>query len=668
MNGDNNGIIKLIALLTLIFNCDILLAKEDNDNPVNFLNSSFFSLSKKKEDAFDAPSAVYVLSSEDIRRSGVSSIPEALRMVPGLQVARIDGNKWAISSRGFNRQYSNKLLILVDGRTVYTSTFSGAFWEDQDYVLDDIEKIEVVRGPGGTIWGANAVNGIINIITKSAADTQGGYISQTSGNYDRSITEIRYGGKVNEDSYRIYGKKSYRNEFTNLSDGRDADDNLSHDRFGFRYDMLPKNGNKLSVHGDFFDGNSNNYFNSETFNIHEDRDSRGANLVFNWNGDISDKSSFMLQGYYDYTQSDKEILVIDEKVADLDFQFFHNFSRDNQLIIGAGYRNIQDRFRFSTTENQFGEFIPLFYSPKNRNNDLYTTFIQHKIGLVPDKLYLTIGTKFEHNDLTGFEYQPNAKLAYYPTRNQTLWASVSRAVRTPTRGEDALQITAPVAGQNRIVQSGDLDGNFDAEDLIAYEAGYRVKPTESTAIDFASFFNDYTNLRTFESGGGLNTPVTRNNGYGKSYGFEVSGKWQVSDDWKVETSYDFIKMNFELNRKSTESITALNSRSLSDEEDQVPQNQLRFRSLYNISPKVEFDNYLYWVDSLPGAGSNDTTPGVPSYVRVDTRLGYLYSSKLDFSFGIRNIFDDRHQEFSAGLLNKKVEVGRTYYAKAVLQF
>lgn len=654
---------------------------QENNKGKSFFNSDVFSLSKKKENAFDAPSAVYVLGSEDIRRSGVSSIPEALRMVPGLQVAQIDGNKWAISSRGFNHQYSSKLLILIDGLVVYTPTFSGAFWDNQDYVIEDIDRIEVIRGPGGSIWGANAMDGIINIITKNSAETQGGYVSQMIGNNDKSITEARYGGKTSDlNTYRVYGKHAVRGGFTKLNDGTSNNDlttnnngagsnndGIVSNRAGFRYDLSSVKDNTISVHSDFFDNKARSYFSSATLSDNsgtiKDKDSSGGNFVVNWNKAVSTKSSFTLQAYFNYVHSDAQIVNIDERATDIDFQHFYNFSKENQFIWGLGYKNMQDSIKVNPVGIGAGnQFNALEYLPNKRNIAVYSAFIQDKMGLIADKLYLTVGSKFEINEQTGFEYQPNARLTYYPSRNQTLWSAVSRAIRTPTRAEDSINVQ--IAPAFSVLQGAPTT---KAETVISYEIGYRIKPTYKTSIDLATYYNEYDHLGTFDADAN-GTPTASNNGYARTYGFELSGKWQALDSLRLEASYDFLKTDIKVNRASNENdpIDALNTDKMVYFNNATPRNQFRIRSLYNVTSKIEFDNSVMYVDSLPS--KTNVERGVPAYIRWDSRLGFLLRQGLDLSCGVRNILDDRHQEFSAGLFNNKVEIGRTYFAKVAMQF
>lgn len=667
-----NFIFKKLALVSMFFLAPSYVEAKDysqtssqTSKSGSMFNFDIYSLSKKKENAFDASSATYIITSEDIRRSGVTSIPEALRMAPGVQVSRIDGNKWAITIRGFDRQFSNKLLVMIDGRTVYTPLFSGVFWELTDYLIEDIDKIEVVRGPGGTIWGANAVNGIINIITKNAAQTQGSYVSQVVGNEDKSITEVRYGGKTaDNDHYRIYAKKLIRDSNARkYSDGKSNDDGTVQDKAGFRYDITSIKDSSISVHGDISSGKSDNYF---TFDQDvQSKGSRTANLMVSWDKTLSKKSSFTLQSYLDYDQFDLPVLKRSGRTFDVDFQHFYNFSKENQFIWGLGYRDISDDIEQNNVNGT--SFTPIAYYPDKRNDEIYSAFIQDKIGLIADKLYWTIGSKFLMNDYTGFEYQPNTRLTFYPSRNQTLWAAVSRAVRTPTRGEISFDIKDYPSGYSVSIGSPQAE----SENVLAYEAGYRIKPTNKTLFDLTGYYNKYSKLRTYEDIGLGGTAIAANLGSGESYGFEAVGKWQVNNELRLEASYDYLKMNLGVSSASSDATTSVLAASdrLALAAGQSPKNQFRVRSYYNITPKIEFDNMLYYVDELPLAKTSSTDPsGIPAYFRFDTRIGYIATKNLDFSFGIKNLFDDRHSEFKAASYNVRTEIARTYYMKAVWQY
>ncbi len=665
------AITSLLALLTTQNSfADTVLEKKSSavknnntEEQYQLFDTDIFSLSKKNEDAFDVASSIYVLSSDDIRRSGATSIPEALRLVPGLQVTKMDGHKWAISARGFNAQFANKLLIMIDGRTVYTPLFSGSFWDVQDYVLEDVEKIEVIRGSGGAIWGSNAVNGIINIITKNAVDTQNGYASAIVGNEDRAIVEVRYGGRTkNLNHYRVYAKQANHEGLNKINTDQNNDDGYKHSQAGFRYDIRSIEDSTISVHGDIRDGKAESYFNLQANGntpISTDKKSKGGNMVVNWDKTLSAKSNFTLQTYLDYDQFDMGILSRDGRTVDVDFQHFYTFNRQNQFVWGLGYRLIKDKISETALTNGI---TPLQYGLNKKNDEILSAFLQDKIGLIADTLYLTLGSKFEINDYTGFEFQPSAKFTLFPSRNQTVWASVSRVVRTPTRGEESIRINNPPQGNNADnPQVGDK--GYGAEKVLAYELGYRIKPTRNSLIDVAGFVNDYQDVRTFNAKNGL-LGVTTNFGEGKSYGVEITTKWQAMDNWRLEAGYDFLKLDLKNNQIATE-LTAF---ALALEEERSPNNQFRLRSNYNITPKIEFDNILYYVDSLPLSGANATTPGVPSYIRLDTRIGYLVNSNIDLSVGVQNITDKRHQEFANGLFANKTEVGRTVYFKTVVRF
>ncbi len=658
----------------------------------SFFDPELFSLAKKTQSAFDSASSVYVLSSEDIRRSGVTSIPEALRMVPGVQVARMHGNAWAISSRGLNHQYASKLLVLIDGLTIYTPIFSGAFWDNHDYVIDDIDRIEVIRGPGGSIWGANAVNGIINIITKNSAQTQGTYFSQILGNDDNSITEIRYGGKTEDlNTFRVYAKRALRGPLDRLNDGsRNVDatfnnssgsnfDGISSSRGGFRYDITSVKDNTMKIAGDFFKTESRNHFqNLNAVDGATHKVNEGGNILVNWDKTISKKSRTTLQSYVYLDRNNFTVGIHKQMTLDVDFQHFYDFSDRNRFSWGLGYKNLIDKIQSkSAIDDQGREFIPLNYNPTQRNIEVLSAFIQDEYSIIPNDLFLTIGSKFEHNEQTGFEYQPSVRLKYFPDRNQTLWAGVSRAIRVPTRGEDNIEIRA---NADTVVTRGNTEA--ESESVVSYEFGYRIKPNNKTLADISVFFNEYDSLGNFDAdmtnatnlvaGGPSGTPTASNTGRAKSYGLEFTGKWQATNSLRFEVGYDFLKVDIDLDASSNESddvASALNADRLIFFENMSPQNQFRFRSFYNITPKIEFDNILYYVDQLKGRSASGIVENdIPSYVRWDTRLGYLASTNFNLSVGVQNILDDKHTEFTPGLFNNRVEVGRTFYGKLALHF
>lgn len=402
------------------------------------MNIEITSASKKEESLFDTPTAVYVITAEDIRRSGVTSIPEALRLAPGVEVAQIDANKWAITIRGFNNRFSTKLLVLIDGRSVYTPLFAGVFWEEIDTLLEDIDRIEIIRGPGGTLWGSNAVNGVINIITKDSKDTQGGYVKAGGGNEEQGFVSLRYGGKLNEDlSYRIWGKFFNRDEFASTLDSGQANDKRKFYHGGFRVDWKPSDKNKISLLGDVyrveFDDtiSLSNVIPPLTSIVESDSEFTSGNIISKWDHTFSNQSKSILQLYYDYVHRDIFFGTEKRNTFDLDLQFNMPSLHNNELIAGIGLRITTDDID-TTTSN-------LTFTDNDRTDFIYSAFFQDKISLFEDKLNLIIGSKFEHNDYSGFEIQPNFRFIVKPNDKHRLWGAVSRAVRIPSRIEENLR-------------------------------------------------------------------------------------------------------------------------------------------------------------------------------------------------------------------------------------
>jgi iron complex outermembrane receptor protein len=613
---------------------------------------NFFSLNKKQESAFDSPSAIYQLSSEEIRRSGVTSIPEALRLIPGIQVARMNGHTYAITVRGFNRQFSNKLLVMIDGRIIYTTLFSGIFWDLYDYVLEDIDKIEVIRGSGGALWGSNAVNGVINIITKNTKDTKGLYLSQNVGNYNKSITEIRYGDKLDKNkNYRFYLKNSNRQGLSRVKDNLNNQDGIRQDRFGFRYDDdsdLNKS-YKLSLFGDFSKTNTDNYFHINNRNYAKKDDS--ANIMTNLTYNITNNSQIFFNSYLENNNTiNNNLLKRNEKILNFDVQNFYNFNANNEFTWGIGYRQIID----DIVNNDISK---IQYLPRHRDNSIIFGLIQNKF-IVNDKFNVVTGIKTEKNSfVTNFQYQPNIRLSYYPNKNQTIWSSWSKSIRTPTRGEFDLYINDYGLRGNK---------NFGVEKLYSYEIGNRIKFNNKLNLDNTVFLNKYSNLRTNETNN--NNVFFENKGKGNVYGLETVLKYKYNNNLRTELSYEYLSMNLKYNQNSTELNTIFGaSDSLSVSEGSSPKHQIKLKSFYNIANNIEFDNFLFYVDNLPNINGVNKK-GIPSYLRYDARFGYLPSANLDLSFGLQNVFNTRHKEFKSSLYNKDTYIGRSYFIKIAWQY
>ena len=572
------------------------------------MNLEVTSVSKRAQKLSRAPAAITVLTGEEIRRAGHESIPEALRMVPGMHVARMGTHKWAITSRGFNGQngeFANKLLVLIDGRSVYTPSHSGVYWDLQDVMIEDVERIEVIRGPGGTLWGANAVNGVINVITKSARETQGLLVSAGGGNYENVQGAVRYGGMVGEGlAWRFY-TRGFRNEAYPTPDGTsDAGDDWAMGRTGFRADWQLSDTDSLTLHGDFFRGELDNRSAYETGSF----DSYGGHLFAEWSHRFSERSSLRVHAYYD-GMNRKDPLANDLRHTG-DFELQHDFmlGSRHQVAWGANYRITTDRID--------GELMS-FRSPRE-TNDTKGLFVQDQIMLLEDRLYLTLGSKLEYNDFTGFELQPSARIAWSPNEHNTLWGAVSRAVRTPSRAEDDMRLRL-VAGPFSIIEVLGSH-HYDSEELLAYEVGYRGALHSKFTIDATAFYFDYDELLTLEtgmpygSGGFLIAPLQfDNNMNGHSYGAELEATWQVLPRWRLSAGYGWFNLALSLDPGSSDPFEPSLEKS-------SPTHQAFLRSMLDLPYDLELDAMLYYVENLAGKtdSAGDT---IGSYVRADLRLG-----------------------------------------------
>lgn len=622
------------------------------------------SVSKKEEPLRSAPAAVYVITGEEIRRSGVTSIPEALRMAPGLQVAQFNANKWAVSARGFNGLFANKLLVLIDGRSVYTPLFAGVFWDVQDTLLEDIDRIEVIRGPGGTLWGANAVNGVISIITKQAGATQGGYIEGGGGKEERGFVGLRYGGKLAEGAfYRGYVKYFSRDDFVTAAD-RNAADSWNTYRGGFRIDWDASARDVVTVQGDIYRGNFDQTLTiaqisppfTRTFGSGDDF--AGGNILTRWRRRLTDGSEIALQFYYDRTHRDEALFREDRDTVDLDFQHRLGLGAAHDIVWGFDARVTIDAIDNSST---------VVFTPRRRTDHLVSGFIQDQITLIKDRLYLTIGSKFEHNSFSGFEAQPSVRLLYSPHNRHTLWAAVSRAVRTPARSERDVRFSAVAfpgpGGLPTLVQSVG-NSNFTSEELVAHEIGYRVQPTDWLAVDVAGFYNIYDNLLTNEPGtpfletspasSHIVAPVPfGNKESARIYGVEVATTWRPVSFWNLHLNYSYLKIEERPDPTSAEPA---------DEERRSPRHSIQALSRLDLPWNLECDTAVYFVDRLPSFN-------ISSYVRLDLRLGWRPTKRLDVSVVGQNLLDDRHPEFAKKSDPfKPSEVQRSVFVRATWRF
>lgn len=615
------------------------------------------SVSKKEQKLAHVAAAVYVLTQEEIRRSGHNSLPEALRTVPGLQVARIDSNKWAISARGFNGQYANKLLVLIDGRSVYTPLFSGVYWDLQDIPLEDVERIEVIRGPGATMWGANAVNGVINIITKHSRDTQGGLISVGGGNEELGSGLFRYGGAAGP---RVHYRASTRFfERNHLVDerGRPAHDDWNALRGSFRLDWDAGPRDAVSVHGDFYHAREGQRINTfllqppYTQTVEDRLESKGGYFLSQWTRRCSERSDLAVHFYYDRSDRREVRMAEVRDTVDFDFQHRYTASGRQELVWGVGHRTTWDHVNATRIAT---------LNPDHLAFHLTSGFVQDEIALVPELLYLTVGTKLEHNSFTGFEVQPTAKLLWSPDHRHTGWVSFSRAVRTPSRGERSARLnlySQPGPGGLPILASVFGNPDLPSETLLANEVGYRFQPRGRLSFDLAAFYDRYHFPRTVPGNPVLDlAPVPHllvpvsilTGGRARAYGLEVSAQWAVYHRWKLAGSY-----------------TALRSLSaqfgITGPEGRSPAHQFQVRSYLDLTPTLQLDTAFYYVGKLP-------TIAVPDYDRLDARLGWRPSNNVEFSLALQNLLDNRHPEFVSEALTAGSQVGRSAFGRITWRF
>ncbi len=626
------------------------------------------SVSKKSQSLSDSAAAIFVITSEDIEQSGATCIPELLRMVPGLNVARIDSNKWAISNRGFNSRYSDKLLVLMDGRSVYNPLYSGVYWETQDTVLEDIERIEVIRGPGATVWGANAVNGVINIITKHAGDTLGGLVVAGGGTEERAFLTGRYGTTLSEGIYgRFYAKGNSRDSYQFVT-GEDSGDSWQSYRSGFRIDGSLSSANIFNVQGDIYRGDINQTLKFATLTApyssitEEEMETEGGNLLASWTQYLSGGGEVDLQFYYDRASRNEITNHEDSDTLDLEFQHQFTIGEKNDLIWGLHYRYINERFN-----NSFWNKL----DPENSETNLFSFFVQDEFTVLKDRLIFTLGSKFEHNDYTGYEFQPSVRALYSPKKNHKIWGAVSRAVRTPHRVERHATITTIILPPGDEINplpvpaAGGVTGNenYDSQILVAYEAGYRYLASETLSFDIGLFYNDYEDLRSFKitpAFNGIYGEVYNqfgNDADGTSHGLELAVAWQALERLKFDLAYSYIN----------EDYTDINVTWGSE----VPVNQFSLRANWNVTDSLSFDIWGRYVGNA--AGMYVGNPGgayykIEDYFAADLQITYRPTPNLDISLVGQNLLEESHEEYVQEFWSLPTEVERGVYLKATYRF
>jgi iron complex outermembrane receptor protein len=613
--------------------------------------------SKEPEEVWQSPTAIYVITQEDIRRSGATTIPELLRLAPGVEVARIDSDHWAVGIRGFGGEFSKSLLVLIDGRSVYSPLFAGVYWQVQDTLFEDIDRIEIIRGPGGTIWGANAVNGIINIITKSAKSTHGNLNSLGGGNIDQGIGAARFGSTVGKGfDYRVYGKGFIRSHESH-PDGANFDE-WRMGQLGFRTDWAATPRDAIILQGDIYLGRDgervavSTYSPPSTMVIDAPHSTSGGNLVGSWRRQIDSASDIEVHGYFDRTTRYSPQLNEIRNTFDIDVLYHLTVKAHNDFILGAGARWSPD------TVTQ--KFATLNFAPSRETDSIYSWFAQDQIKLAPKKLSLLLGSKFEHNNRSGFEVQPNGRLLWTPGAHQTVWAAVARAVRTPSRLDQDLQLTdflqANPPAFLRVVGSK----NFRSEQMLGTEVGYRALLSSTLYIDIAAFRNDYNDLYGYAPGAIfmeaspspahliLQEPLA-NALKGHTSGGEITPEWKPVTWWQIKGSYSYLHLYVHDKPGFTD-----NQNTVSDN-GSSPHHQFTVQSFLNLPKRIEIDATYRYVSSLPAQK-------IKAYKTGDFRVGWRPSNNWDLSVIGRNIMQGQHAEFGSDV-NTIVGIKRNIYAR-----
>lgn len=593
-------------------------------------NTQVVTASNRSTRLGETAAAAFVITAEDIRRSGAANLPDVLRLVPGVNVARISASEWAISIRGFNDQFSNKLQVLVDGRNVYTPLFSGVFWDEQSVLMQDIDRIEVIRGPGGATWGANAVNGVINIITKQSRATLGSMVSTAAGTRQYELAG-RIGFAAGDNTYgRVYAKGFYQHHFADNPVGLD-DSNLKGGLFGFRTDTITQDASAMFA-GHFFKENIDN---RQPLTAH-----LSAALDKNYMGDVHTLKAYLY--HFDIGNWENPAIATEggTTVANLDYQWKMGAVGRHKPTAGLSYQMVY---------YQADPSFPASFEKTSGSTHLFGGFIQNDLSLT-DKLALTVGVKLEHNDYTGFEYQPSARLRWSDPAHGTYWLAVSRAVRTPSILEDGgvmEETVPPSAASSYLPTTLQLTGNknFEAETVLSYEAGFRKNFSPQFGIDITAFASCYDNLRTLNIGPLIPqfTPpspfptslygvvTTGNTMRAHAHGFELAADYRPAGSLRLQAAYSWLELQVREKSGNTDPTIFV-------EERKSPRHQASLAAYYDISNMWELDVQLRYVGALPSLG-------VKEYLTSDLRIAWLASPGVELSLVGRNLFSAQHYEF-----------------------
>jgi iron complex outermembrane receptor protein len=572
------------------------------------------TVSRAPERRIDTPAAVSVITGEDIRRYGVDTLADALRLADSVSVSRFNGGSWAIATRGFSAITNNKMLVMIDGRSVYTPLFGGVFWEAQHVPLPDLERIEIIRGPAGTLWGPNAVNGVINIITKPASDTPGTLVRGVTGSRERANVVARYGGQISpRGSYRVFAVGS-EIDSPQTQDGSSASEDRKLRQGGARFDWDLANQTHFTVQGD-------GLMSRMGLADRPDIKINGGNIVATLTRQLDPGASLQVLGYVDAERRDVPRQSWENRTTyNVDAQHAIRLTPRYHLIWGGGARSTVSHTRPTAV---------IFFEPQDRTIHQVHGFGQVEIALRPE-FSVTAGSRGERTSFSGFELQPSLRIKYTPQDQSMLWAALSRAVRTPTRFDQDLRIQTRIQSTDVVVISGDRD--FRREQLVAYETGARVMMRGNVSVEASGFYHDYDDLRSQEGG---QIPIRLANLYGgHTTGIELAGSVQPHSRLLVHASYTGQRVAL---RPGPGSRDVSNARAEADD----PSHLFSIRSYLNLPGGVEADAFFRAIGKLRASN-------LPGYRELDLRVGRQLDEHFDVSLVGRDLLHDRHAEFAGG--------------------
>ena len=614
------------------------------NNLFGFHDIEVVSPSKQEEPLFSAASSIYVITGDDIKRSGADNVAESLRLIPGMEVARADSNKWSISSRGFGRLYDNKILVLLDGREIYSSIYNGQSWSDlQGIIIEDIDRIEVIRGPSSALWGANTSNGIINIITKNPRYTQGFYFDTKLGSkYYGSSARYGSSNKDGDIFWRIYSSKEILGNSKSVDNLRgkkgDAGDDWGISRAGLKVNWQKDIYNELLFNIDINKGDidqiillpsvDNGFSDNQKFN--------GYSFDALWKSELSERSSLNSKIYFDKIRKNSLLGKQERRIFNFDINYFIDFNKFLKLKSGLGYRNINDKLGSSYINNTL---VRSFTSPK-QNNNLFSSFLEATIAVIPNKLDLILGSKIEDHFYTGLYHMPTAKARYFINDDNIIWSSYSKNARQPSRLENSLTQLSSYNGAYL-----QYNKDFKAEDIDSYELGYRRKIGKVGQFNISSFINQYDYVRTFELTSDQIMYQINNKLSAEVKGFDADININLTTDWNMVLGYRYLDVDFYFASDSNDFI----SKHIVGVS---PRNLFQLQSRFNVNSKLQLDNYLYYYDALK-------TINVDSYIRFDSRISWEYNKNLDIEFIGRSLFNNYNQETTKSFFSTRNELGRS---------